>query len=240
MTPGIIIQARMGSTRLPGKILKKAGGIPLLQVLIDRLKQGNIRFVIATTTKEADNVLADFCSTNTIPFFRGDEDDVLSRYYLCAQKFEIEPVIRITSDCPLLDAAIIEGGLEKYLNSDRERLYLSNTTKRTFPRGFDFEIFSYELLSEANSKATDSTDREHVTPFLWKNKPGNIVVEPFTGKSDDSDLRLTVDTEEDYILIKSLIESYGAQKMSGPEIIKILRQHPELAKINAHVEQKKT
>jgi spore coat polysaccharide biosynthesis protein SpsF len=237
---GIIVQARMGSTRLPGKILLRAGGKALLQVQMDRLKQFKTPVYLATTVLPADDALAEFATQHNIPFYRGDESHVLQRYYECAKQFGLEAVIRVTSDCPLIDAELLDQAIQTYIKENDPNLYLSNTQQRTYPRGFDFEIFSFALLEQAYLKATEPMDTEHVTPFIWKNKTGQVRIEQITDAGDNSEFRLTVDTPEDYELIRRLIEEYNADSLSGQEIIAILRQHPELAEINRHIEQKKS
>jgi spore coat polysaccharide biosynthesis protein SpsF len=230
----------MGSTRLPGKILLRAGGKALLQVQMDRLKQFKTPVYLATTVLPADDALAEFATQHNIPFYRGDESHVLQRYYECAKQFGLETVIRVTSDCPLIDAELLDQAIQTYIKENDPNLYLSNTQQRTYPRGFDFEIFSFALLEQAYLKATEPMDTEHVTPFIWKNKTGQVRIEQITDAGDNSEFRLTVDTPEDYELIRRLIEEYNADSLSGQEIIAILRQHPELAEINRHIEQKKS
>ncbi len=237
---GIIIQARMGSTRLPSKIMLPVKGEPIFQFQINRLKKINYPLFIATTIKDADNAVVDFAKKNNIPCYRGDEANVLSRYYECAKQFQLDLVVRITSDCPLIDAFIIDEGIKYYLQNGNKDLYLSNAIERTYPRGFDFEIFSFELLQEAYSKAEDMMDKEHVTPFIWKNKSGHVNFKHVKRTTDESKFRLTLDTKEDLELLKILIETCGADKLSGDEIIQLMHAHPELAIINQHVEQKKS
>jgi len=236
---GIIIQARLGSTRLPNKILRKANNKPLLEILVNRLKKAEIPFYIATTVNPGDEGIVEFANTHSIPFYRGSENNVLERYYHCAKQFDLDIIIRITSDCPLIDASLIKKGLDEYSRSANPRLYFSNTIERTYPRGFDFEIFSFNLLNDAFTNATEESDKEHVTPYLWKNKPGDVDVKQLKGATDESEFRITVDTPEDYLLVKKLVEDYNAEGLSGADIISILRSNPELPLINRHIEQKK-
>lgn len=211
-----------------------------MQVQMDRLRQFKTPVYLATTVLPADDALADFAKQQGIPFYRGDENHVLRRYYECARQFGLEAVIRVTSDCPLIDAALLDKAIHTYLKENDKDLYLSNTQQRTYPRGFDFEIFSFDLLAQAYLQATEPMDTEHVTPFIWKNKTGKVRMAQVTDAADNSEFRLTVDTTEDYELIRRLIEDYHADSLSGQEIIAILRQHPELAEINRHIEQKKS
>lgn len=236
---GIIIQARLGSTRLPSKILLPIKGNSIFQIQIDRLKHIDCPIYIATTTKDADNAVVDFATRNNLSYYRGDEDNVLSRYYECAKEYKLDVIIRLTSDCPLIDPVIIKDGLDQYIALNNSRLYISNTVTRSYPRGFDFEIFSFELLKDAFVKAVESSDKEHVTPFMWKNRSGDIDIKQIIRTIDASNYRLTLDTQEDLTLLKILIEQYHADSLSGNEIISIMQAHPELALINQHIEQKK-
>lgn len=237
---GIIIQARLGSTRLPNKIMLPAKGKALFQIQIDRLKKIDLPLYIATTTNQRDAEIIKFSALNNILYFTGNEENVLERYYECAAKFGLDVIIRITSDCPLIDADLIKAGLEEYLEEKNRDLYLSNVLERTFPRGFDFEIFSFKLLEEAFTNAVDPADKEHVTPFIWKNKGGNVVLKHKVNKERNrSQYRVTLDTQDDYVLIKKLIEDYNSDTLTGDEIISVLDSNPSLSRINEHIEQKK-
>lgn len=236
---GIITQARMTSTRLPGKILKTVRNQPLLKYHIERLKQTGLDVFIATTSNATDDVVQQFSEKEQLGFHRGSEDNVLSRYHETALKYNLDIIIRVTSDCPLIDPHLIRNSFEKYVQLNNPRVYMANGLERTFARGFDFEIFSFELLDEAFQRATDESDLEHVTPYIWKNRPGNIHLYPVKQTVDNSRFRITVDTPEDFELIRLLIEMYEADKLSYNEIEQILTEHPELSAINAHIEQKK-
>jgi spore coat polysaccharide biosynthesis protein SpsF len=237
---GIITQARMTSTRLPGKILKEVKGRYLLKHHVDRLKESSYPVFLATTVNATDDPVVLFANNEEVPFYRGSEADVLSRYYNCAVENKIDVVVRVTSDCPLIDGKLLKSGIEKYQELNNSRLYLSNALERTFPRGVDFEIFSFELLEEAYKNAILELDKEHVTPYINRNRSGKVVFFHFKQEVDKSAYRITVDTAEDFELIRILIERYDADLLSHKEITKILEQHPELVKINAHIEQKKS
>ncbi len=237
---GIIIQARIGSTRLPAKIMKLIKGKSILDYQLDRINILQYPIFIATTTKPQDNVIEEFAKERGISFFRGDEDNVLKRYFDCAIKYNLSTIIRITSDCPLIDPQIVEQGIRQYLQSKNDHLYLSNTLERTYPRGADFEVFSFSELKDAYENAVEESDTEHVTPYIWRNKSGNVKIAQYKQSRDFSDFRLTLDTPEDFELIKSLIEDYGADKLSMEEICDVMCKNPALAMINNHIEQKKT
>ncbi len=234
----IITQARVNSTRLPNKIFKKAGGISFLQHHINRLRQTGLPIIIATTNDGSEKPIVEFCRVNDIPVFCGDENNVLKRYYECAKKFGVTTAIRVTSDCPLIDPGIISRGLEVY-KKQPANTYYSNTTVRSYPRGMDYEIFSFQLLEDAYKHATEESDKEHVTPYIWKNRSGKVNVMSDVCPGDDSRFRITLDTPEDQHLLTLLIEEHGAAKLDCAGIVKILNEHRELASINQMIEQKK-
>ncbi|MBC6607749.1 glycosyltransferase family protein [Hymenobacter sp. BT188] len=235
---GIISQARMTSTRLPGKVLLPVAGQPLLQYHVTRLRESGLPMYLAITSNSTDDVLAEFAAHAHLPCTRGDEQDVLGRYCQCAEENQLDIIVRVTSDCPLLDGRLIAQGVQEYLRHQDSRLYLSNVLERTFPRGFDFEIFSRELLTEAYHQAVLPGDREHVTPYIHQNRLGNVHFQHVTRSPNRSQYRLTVDTPDDFRLLKLLIENHNAAALTSDEIIALLDQHPELVALNAHIEQK--
>lgn len=236
---GIVSQARMTSTRLPGKVLLRAGADSLLGWHLRRLRQTGLPVLLAITTNAADDVLADFGATHGLPVTRGDEHDVLGRFQLCAQEHDLGALVRVTSDCPLIAPELIAEGVARYRAAADPRLYLSNVLRRTYPRGFDFEIFSRELLDEAAARATLPAQREHVTPYINQNCSGAVRFAHLTRAADASRFRLTVDTAEDFALIDALLSKYDAGQLSGEGLITLLEAHPELMALNAAVEQKK-
>jgi spore coat polysaccharide biosynthesis protein SpsF len=236
---GIITQVRMTSTRLPGKVFEEVNHKKLLQYHTDRLKQTGFDIAIATTTNATDDCICDFAEMQELKFYRGSENNVLNRFHEAATKFKFNVIIRVTSDCPLIDQHLIRNSIEKYLKFNNPNLYMSNGIERTFARGVDFEIFSFQLLDDAFKNATLEEDLEHVTPYIWKNRSGKIEFYHVKQNVNNSNLRITVDTTDDLKLIKTLIEKYNADKLSYNEIESILIQHPELVAINSHIEQKK-
>lgn len=237
----IITQARMTSTRLPGKILKSAGGKTLLEHHLDRLSKAGFEIIIATTTNASDEPIVSLCKSLGYDTFRGDEQDVLSRYFFAAENKKLDVIVRVTSDCPLIDGPLIAESMNLYLAESQHRphLYLSNCLERTFPRGFDFEIFSFLDLKEAFEKATLSSDREHVTPYLHQNRNHLMNFLSVKNSVDESKYRLTVDEADDFSLIKKLIEEHQCHLKNWSQIVAVLQQYPELQAINSHVEQKK-
>ncbi|MBX0290144.1 glycosyltransferase family protein [Hymenobacter sp. HSC-4F20] len=236
---GIISQARMTSTRLPGKVLHHAAGRPLLDYHVARLRWSNLPLYLAITTNTPDDVLATYAAAHHLPCTRGSEEDVLARFQQCAQQHNLDVIVRVTSDCPLLDGSLIAGAVADYVAAANPRLYLSNVLERTFPRGFDFEVFSRELLEEAHAHATLPADREHVTPYIHQNRSGRVDFRHVRRTVDRSSYRLTVDTPDDFTLIRTLIEEYRAADLAADELIAVLDAHPALVALNAHVEQKK-
>ena len=221
---GIITQARMTSSRLPGKVLIPAGGRSMLDHHIDRLSSADLPVVLATTTNAADDPLADLGHRRGIEVFRGSEGDVLSRFAGAASSAGLDVVVRVTSDCPLIDAALISDGVR---------------LERTYPRGFDFEVFAASALAEADRNATEPAEREHVTPYLYTGRSPRSSIHSITQQVDASHYRVTLDTPEDLTVIRALIEDHGAAGLDVSEIVAVLDSHPELAAINSHVEQKK-
>lgn len=236
---GIISQARMTSTRLPGKVLRPISGRPLLDYHVARLQASGLPLYLAITTNATDDPLADFAAAHHLRVSRGPEDGVLARYQQCAAAHNLDVIVRVTSDCPLLDGELIARAVQQYLAAGNPRLYLSNVLERTYPRGFDFEVFSRELLDEAARHATSASDREHVTPYIHQNRSGRVEFAHVTRPTDRSAYRLTVDTAEDFELIRRLLEDYRADTLGAEELIALLEKHPELVAINAHIEQKK-
>ena len=233
-----IIQARMTSTRFPGKVLKTIAGKPMLWYMVNRTRTAKMinDVVVATSTDLSDDLIEDFCKINKIKYFRGDLDNVLKRYYETAKKFNANVIVRVTSDCPLIDGKLIDEGLKEFIGGDYD--YLSNTVERTFPRGSDFEILKFSALENAYKNAAEEPEKEHVTPYIWRNHPEQFKICQLKREVDKSNFRITVDTPEDLEVIKILIEKYKADKKSADEIIEILDNHPEISQLNAHIEQK--
>lgn len=236
-----IIQARMGSTRLPGKVLKTVLGKPLLLTLIERLQKAKTlsNIVVATTTKEEDNPIETLCRDAGVPCFRGDSEDVLSRYIHAMRFFGVDIGVRITGDCPLIDPDIVDKAVLLFLESSAQFDYVSNCVKRTYPRGMDVEVFSYETLEKVYQEASTSDEREHVTYYILTH-PTLFNIGSLEEKENLSFLRLTVDTPEDFLLISKIIETLGVKSphFSLAEIITTLSKHPDWIEINAHVKQK--
>lgn len=237
--PYIIIQARMGSERLPGKVLMNLGGKPLIEILIERLKKSNIPILLATSINDENDPLVEHAMKLGIETFRGSENNVLERYYLAAKSVNADLIIRATGDNPLMDGELIKQAYQKYLSFKNDRLFLSIGLSKTFPLGISSSFFSFKLLEETYLNATHPGEFEHVTPYMFNNNPGNISVESYTGKLKKYHIRLTVDTQEDYKMHKILIEKYKCEDLNIEQIIEIIDNHPELLDLNSSIEQKK-
>ena len=181
---------------------------------------------------EANKPIIKFAKKNKIDFFIGDEDDVLDRYYQAAKSFKGDIIIRITSDCPLIDPKIIDQLLEIYFEGNYE--YLSNVHPPTYPDGYDTEIFSFKALEKAWKKAKLPSEREHVTPYIWKNLTKEFTIKNVVNKIDYSKYRLTVDTPEDFNLLSLIIDHFHDRwdDFCMDDVIKFLEEKPELLKIN--------
>lgn len=241
MKLGIINQARMTSTRLPGKVMLPVQGRPLLDYQLERLQRVRRAdlVILATTTNATDDVLADFCARRGIACHRGPEDDVLTRFYDAARAHDLDLVVRVTSDCPVIDPAVVDAVIEAFLTAEPRPDYFSNTQTRSFPRGMDTEVFTFAALAEAHEQGRRDYEREHVTPFLYGN-PDRFRIGQMVAPEDQSQHRWTVDTPEDFELIRRMIEALYPQnpEFTLADCLALFDAHPEWMAINAHVRQK--
>lgn len=232
-----IVQARMGSSRLPGKILMDFCGKPSLYRIYERLDRSKKidKVVIATSEDEINDPVRLLCKDNGILCFSGSEEDVLDRFYQAAKYAGAgkgDTLIRITGDCPLIDYEIIDNVVEKYKKSKVD--YISNSAKPTYPDGLDCEVFSFDLLEMTHHDAKLMSEREHVTLFIRKH-PERFKVENFANDKDYSYMRWTLDQKEDYVFIKQV---YDALFDSNPaflmaDILQLLDKNPEMLQINS-------
>lgn len=233
-----IIQARMGSTRLPGKVLKDLGGQTVLARVVARLRRAGLidELLIATTDSPADDAIVDECRSCSVAFYRGDENDVLDRYYQTAQFAKADVVIRITSDCPLIDPEITDETIASFMKAQPD--YASNAFVRTYPRGLDTEAMSIETLSRAWREARNPHQREHVTPYIYEH-PDKFRILSVTGDADYSRQRWTLDTPEDLEFIRAVYSRFpNDATFSWRDVLDLLEREPELMEINAAILQK--
>ncbi|MBK8136737.1 MAG: glycosyltransferase family protein [Chloroflexi bacterium] len=234
-----IIQARMGSTRLPGKIALPLLNKPMLWWDVQRVRKSRMidEVVIATTSDVRDDRTAALCAEHGWLCYRGSEDDVLDRYYQAARQFDAAHIVRITSDCPLIDAAIVDYVIAAYFSAAPAADYASNVQQRSFPRGLDIEVFSFSALETA-WRDDHSAWREHVTPYIY-NTPAKFRLLNVTNPVDYSHHRWTVDTPEDFELVRRVYEHYGHGDFGWRDVLALLDGHPEWVALNQHIEQKK-
>jgi spore coat polysaccharide biosynthesis protein SpsF len=233
-----IIQARMGSTRLPGKVLIDLGGESVLARVVRRLRRADLidEIVVATTTSAADDAIVSECERLSVAVFRGQEDDVLDRYYHAAHWINADAIVRITSDCPLIDAEITDNTIRTFINCKPD--YASNALQRTYPRGLDTEVISCDALTHAWQEAPLSYQRAHVTPYIYEN-PNRFRIVPVRGDCDYSDLRWTLDTPEDLTFIRAIYERMDNEdSFSWRDVLALLEREPQLAELNRQVRQK--
>ncbi|MEJ8552892.1 cytidylyltransferase domain-containing protein [Tepidibacter sp. Z1-5] len=241
MKTGVIIQARMGSTRLRGKVLMKINKKTVLNHVIDRVKKCKYidDIIVATTKLKKDDTIINELNNLKVKYFRGSEENVLSRYYEAAKYYNLDPIIRITADCPLIDPNIIDDIIRFYIENDYELVTNApnDLSQRTYPRGLDVEIFSFKMLEEAHLKTTKDYEKEHVTPYMYEN---NKKIYVYKNDVDYSKYRLTLDTKEDYMFIQCVYENlYENNKFfSMKEIIDFLKGNQDIVNINKDIKQK--
>ena len=229
-----IVQARMGSSRLPGKTLMDLAGRPLLGHLIERARRipGLEAVVIATTERPADRAIIDFANAHGVPVYAGSEDDVLDRFHQAAQRFGVSVVVRVTPDCPLLDPAVAGLVLKRFLDAGGGLDYASNTQPPTFPDGQDTEVFSAAALARAWREARLPSEREHVTPYIWKH-PERFRLANVRHTEDLSALRWTVDEAADLAFARAVYARLGAGRLFGmDEVLALLAREPALREMN--------
>jgi spore coat polysaccharide biosynthesis protein SpsF len=231
-----VLQARVSSSRLPVKVMKTILGTPMILLQIERLKQCRRidRLVVATSTEASDDPLVRACESHGITIYRGSLSDVLSRFVGAAQPYQPTAVVRLTGDCPLADAQVIDFAIETYLSGGYD--YLSNVDPPTYPDGLDVEVVSYRALLEANDRARLPSEREHVTPYI-RNHPEQFRLGSVKQSVDQSALRWTVDNPEDFEFVRLVYEAlYPSNPLFGTaDILALMDRRPELVRINRHV-----
>jgi spore coat polysaccharide biosynthesis protein SpsF len=233
-----IIQARMGSTRLPGKVLLDLGGATVLARVVRRLERSQqiTKVVVATTTAPVDEAIVLECERLHVLSFRGSEGDVLDRYYQAARLYSAGAVVRITADCPLIDPALVDETIRVF--KDERADYASDVLARTYPRGLDSEVFTSAALERAWRDAHEPYEREHVTAYLYEH-PESFRLASARGDVDYSHYRWTLDTPEDLSLLRAIYSRFdNRDDFRWQDVIALMEREPELAELNSQVLQK--
>jgi spore coat polysaccharide biosynthesis protein SpsF len=233
-----IIQARMGSTRLPGKIMMDLGGDTVLARVVRRVSRATLieKIVVATTHNAADDTVVRECDRLGVACFRGSEDNVLDRYYRAAIENGAEAVVRITSDCPMIEPEISDSVVRGFLEKHPD--YASNTVQRTYPRGLDTEVMTFAALAKSWTEGTQPYERTHVTPYLYLN-PQLFQLLHVTDERDYSQYRWTVDTPEDLAFVRAVYDRLGnVDTFHWRDVLSLLDREPQLLRLNQHIVQK--
>jgi spore coat polysaccharide biosynthesis protein SpsF len=257
-----LIQARMASRRLPGKVLEQLNGRPILSWVVERTRRAESldQVVVATTVDSSDDPVAEFCSQHQITCFRGSHHDVLDRYYQAARTFSIDVIVRLTADCPLIDPELIEKTVDVFMTGNYD--YVTNRLPapwgRSYPIGLDVEVFSFQGLEKARAAADEAHHREHVTPYFYEDIPPEALrfspdmigegreyvskrgfrVKLLHYEDDLGDLRWTVDTLEDLELVRELVSRFERDNFSWMDMLETMKEDPSLREINAGVKHK--
>jgi len=226
-----IIQARMSSTRLPGKVMMRICSTPVLGHVVERLTQSKRidKIVVATSTDASDDIIERWCTDERVRVFRGSLGDVLSRYYWAARAYGARTIVRITADCPLIDPLVVDTVIERYLAGSVDYA----RTDETYPNGLDVEVFSIEALRSAFNYADLPSEREHVTPYIWK-RPHLFAIAREVCKKDLTSMRWTIDDQKDFSLVEAIFKGLytKARVFHMDEIVEFLYANPSLLKIN--------
>lgn len=234
-----VVQARMGSTRLPGKVLRDLAGRPMLAQLIRRLRAcGTLdEIVVATSIATGDDPIAELGVSEGARVFRGSETDVLGRIIEAALATQADVVVRVTADCPLIDPHVTDRVVDELTSNRSAADYASNVLRRTFPRGLDVEAMFLDTLQRVDRLAQTRAEREHATITIRSERPNPFLVRSVESDTDDSDLRWTVDEEQDFLLVERLFNALelGTCIVPYESVVDHVRQHPELANLNAGI-----
>ena len=229
----------MGSTRLPGKVLKQIGNKTMLEHAVRRTQKADTvdRVVVATTTESEDDAIVSHAGAMGVSTFRGSESDVLDRYYRAAKEYDVDTVVRITSDCPLTDPGVTDRAVRTFEKHKPD--YASTSLKeRTYPRGIGAEVMTFEALERAWKQADKSYERAHVTPYMYQHPEQFHLVKVTSEHGDHSRHRWTVDTPDDLAFVRAVFERLDDPFASWTEVLQVLEAEPEFMRINQHVQQK--
>ncbi len=234
-----VVQARLGSSRLPGKVLLPVNDKPMLAAMLRRVRAAQLPFelCVATTNAPEDDPIVELCASLHVRCFRGHSTDLLERHYMAAREVCADAIAKIPSDCPLIDPAVIERVLSHYVKNANDFDYVSNLHPATYPDGNDVEVMGFDVLQAAYREARRPFEREHTTPYLWERperfRIGNVVWE--TGLDYSMSHRFTLDYLEDYQFIKAVFYELGGSStpFTLSDILRLLEQKPEIAQLNA-------
>ncbi|MBI5482351.1 MAG: glycosyltransferase family protein [Deltaproteobacteria bacterium] len=234
-----IVQARMGSSRLPGKVLLPVGQRVMLEQVLHQLSRARLvdAAVVATSVDLADDPIAQWATAHRVTCCRGSLTDVLDRFRQAAAEVDADAVVRVTADCPLLDPEVVDCVVAAYRAAHPAVDYASNVLERTYPRGLDTEVFSRAALEQAARAASRPHEREHVTPYLYEN-PTSFRLLSVRNEVNLSRYRLTVDTPEDLALVRAVLSRVGGEVTRWQDVVELLAREPALVDLNRRVEQK--
>jgi len=227
------IEARMTSSRLPGKVLMSADGKPLLQHMVERIRKAKLvdDIVVATTVNATDFPIVELCQQLGIKVFRGSEEDVLQRVLDAQASLNSDVIVELTGDCPLIDPEVIDQIIREYLNSDAD--YVSNAHVRSYPDGYDVQAFGFNVLKEVSEKTQNKEDREHVSLYIYKSGEYSLKAVIAEEEIRWPELRITLDNKGDYLLIKNILETSvrEGKEYNVREVVQYMRKHPELLEL---------
>lgn len=244
MKIGAIIQARSSSSRLPKKVLKPLpydSDICVLQQVIRRVKRSEMidEVIVATTTEDEDSEIVEVARMEKVPYYRGSLPNVLERFYGAAVENDLDVIVRITSDCPCADYTVIDDIVKSHLDLGAD--YTSNALIESFPRGIDAEVINFDVLKRAYEEASEKFEKEHVTPFIYKTHPDDFKINRIQSDEDNSDIRITLDTPQDYALLCTIYDNLYSQDnyFLLEDVLNLFDEKPYLRDINSEIAQKK-
>lgn len=238
MKINVSIEARMTSSRLPGKVMMPLGNTHVLDMMVQRVKKSKHvnDIIIATTINKEDDVIVEFCKANNISYFRGSENNVFERVLQTHEKFNTDLVVELTGDCPFLEASIIDKVIETYLDNSYD--YVSNWIEHTYPIGMSVQVYKYEALKEISKKELTYQDTEHVTPEFYTSGKYKIFNVEAPKELTYPQLSITLDTKEDYEIMNNIATHFGTIDFTLKQTIDYIKSNPELLDINASIKRK--